>query len=180
MSSNANYKSIAVLGPDRIYLSHCTWKRASNLLATERAVRIDATTIMLKETKRARKKKMNQIIKDARDICYICGEKATMDNTATIDHVIPKSRNKYADVYENMRCCCDRCNTDKGNMKPIEYIHYINRTREKHSYLSDERIAYLQKFLVDYEKEWNDEHANKGNDSSGILCKAVDAGEDSV
>lgn len=157
MSSNGRYKSIAVLGPDRIYLSHCTWKRASTLLATNRASRVDATTIMLKETKQNRKRKMNQIIKDAEEICYICGEKTSMDNPATIDHVIPKSKDVHADVYANMRCCCDRCNTDKGNMMPTEYASHIVKTRDKHSYLSAERIWYLQLFLTEYEEAWNNE-----------------------
>lgn len=155
------HKTIAVLGPDRAYLSHCTWQRASILLANGRAKKIDATTVMLKETKHDRKKKMNSIIEEADRMCYICGDKIPEDDVATIDHVIPKSRDKYADVYENMRCCCDRCNIDKGNMKPIEYLHFILNNRESHSYLSDERIKYLNDFFVRYEIFWDDEHKKK-------------------
>lgn len=148
-------KTMAVFGPDRMYLSHCTWRRASILLANGRANRIDATTIMLKETKQDRKKRMNAIIQEAGRICYICGEYIPEDEAATIDHVIPKSKDKRADVYENMRCCCDRCNTDKSNMKPIEYINFIQANPDTHKYLSKKRIEYLKKFLVEYQFAWD-------------------------
>lgn len=162
MSNNSGKKkTITVLSPDRIYLSHCTWQRASILLDNGRAERIDASTIMLKETKQDRKKKMNEIIKEAGRICYICGEYIPEDESATIDHVIPKSRDKYADVYENMQCCCDRCNIDKGNMKPIEYLHFIQENKDTHEYLSKERLKYLEDFLVRYEILWDSDHRKK-------------------
>ena len=50
-------KTIAVLGPDNVYLSHCTWKRALGLLESGRAIRLDATTVRLKQTKKERIKK---------------------------------------------------------------------------------------------------------------------------
>lgn len=160
MSSNGKKKIITVLGPDMVYLSHCTWQRASILLANGRAEQIDASTVMLKETKQDRKKKKNNIIEEAGRICYICGEHIPEDEPATIDHLIPKSRDKYADVYENMRCCCSRCNRDKENRKPIEYLHFIKENREEHSYLSNERIRYLENFLVRYEIFWDNDHKN--------------------
>lgn len=154
-------KTITVLGPDKSYLSHCTWQRASILLENERAERIDAFTIMLKETKQDRKKKTREIIEQAGRVCYICGETIAEDEPATIDHVIPKSKDKYADVYENMRCCCDRCNIDKGNMTPIEYLHFIQEHPETHGYLSEERLRYLEKFLVEYQIFWEHNHKRK-------------------
>lgn len=160
-NSNGSKKTITVLGPDKTYLSHCTWQRASILLANGRAEKIDASTVMLKETKQDRKKRMNAIIEEADRICYICGECIPEDEPATIDHVIPKSRDKYADVYENMRCCCDRCNIDKGNRKPIEYLNFIKETREEHSYISKERLRYLENFLVRYEIFWDNDHKKK-------------------
>ena len=47
-------KTIAVFGPNNVYLSHCTWKRALCLLESGKAVRINDTTIKLKQSKKER------------------------------------------------------------------------------------------------------------------------------
>ena len=124
-------KTIAVFGPDNKYLSHCTWKRALGLLESGRAIRLDATTIRLKQTKRERIKKKHDIIAESKRICYICNTRIPEEETATVDHIIPKSRDRRADVYDNMRCCCSRCNNDKGNMKLSEYVKHIMENKEK-------------------------------------------------
>lgn len=147
-------RTIAVFGPDNKYLSHCTWKRALGLLESNRAIRLDATTVMLKQTKKERIKKKHDIIAEAKRICYICNEHIPDEDIATIDHIIPKSRDKCADVYENMRCCCVRCNNDKGNMKLSEYVKHIISERDKYDYISDKRLAYLKHFAKYYEEEF--------------------------
>lgn len=152
--SSGHVKTMAVFGPDGLYLSHCTWKRALVLMQTGRAKRVNATTIRLKETKMMRKEKMNTIIANEHRICYICGETIPIDDIATIDHVVPKGKNPYADVYENMRCCCQRCNGDKRNMMPTEYINHIINHRDNYDYLSDDRIAYLKDFFTQYEAKF--------------------------
>jgi 5-methylcytosine-specific restriction endonuclease McrA len=48
--------------------------------------------------------------------CQYCGAK-TQD--LTIDHVIPKSRGG-GDSWDNLVCCCQRCNNKKGNRTPEE------------------------------------------------------------
>ena len=126
-------KTIAVFGPDNKYLSHCTWKRALGLLESGRAIRLDATTIRLKQTKRERIKKKHDIIAESKRICYICNTRIPEEETATVDHIIPKSRDRRADVYDNMRCCCNRCNNDKGNMKLSEYVKHIIENREQYA-----------------------------------------------
>lgn len=150
----ASSKTIAVFSPDNKYLSHCTWKRALGLLQSGRAIRLDATTIRLKQTKRERIKKKHDIIAESKRICYICNTHIPEDEIATIDHIIPKSRDRRADVYDNMRCCCNRCNNDKGNMKLSEYVKHILDNREKYEYITDKRLDYLKNFAKFYEEEF--------------------------
>lgn len=132
-------------------MSHCTWKKASTLLCSGRADRVNATTIRLKETKRMRKDNMRKIIEESGRRCYICGEVIPESDCATIDHVVPKSRDRFSDTYENMQCCCSRCNSDKKNMMPTEYIQHILNNREQYDYLSDERIQYLKEEFMAYQ-----------------------------
>lgn len=147
-------KTIAVFDPDGKYLSHCTWNRALGLLQTRRAIRLNATTIRLKQTKRQRIKEKHDIIAQSKRICYICNRVIPEDETATIDHVIPKSRDKRADVYSNMKCCCERCNNDKGNMKLSEYVAHIFRYRDKYDYISDKRLNYLKNYAKYSEEDF--------------------------
>jgi len=48
--------------------------------------------------------------------CYLCGETLTL-KTATLDHVIPRSKGgvNHAD---NIRFCCESCNNKKQNNIP--------------------------------------------------------------
>ena len=112
---------------------------------------MDATTIRLKETKKMRKDNMRKIIEASGRRCYICGDIIPETDCATIDHVIPKSRDRFSDTYENMQCCCSRCNSDKKNMMPTEYIRHILRNRKQYDYLSDERIEHLKQEFADYQ-----------------------------
>lgn len=147
-------KTIAVLGPDNVYLSHCTWNRALGLLQSGRAIRLDATTVRLKQTKKERIRKKHSIIADSKRICYICNTRIPEEEIATIDHIIPKSRDRRADIYANMRCCCSRCNNDKGNMTLSEYVQHIFDNRELYDYISNKRLKYLKRFAKLYEEEF--------------------------
>ena len=154
-------KTIAVFGPDNKYLSHCTWKRALSLLESGRAIRLNAGTIRLKQTKRERIKKKHNIIAESKRICYICNTRIPESEIATVDHIIPKSRDRRADVYDNMRCCCNRCNNDKGNMKLSEYVNHIINNREKYDYITDKRLEYLKNFAKYYEEEFYDKYVHR-------------------
>jgi 5-methylcytosine-specific restriction endonuclease McrA len=147
-------KTIAVFGPDNVYLSHCTWKRALGLLESGRATRLNATTVKLKDTKKERTRKKHCIIADSERICYICNKQIPDDEIATIDHIVPKSRNRRADTYDNMRCCCSHCNNDKGNMTLSEYVNHMKKNRKDYIYISDIRLEYLRIFSKNYEKEF--------------------------
>lgn len=147
-------KTIAVLGPDGVYLSHCTWKRALGLLESGRAIRLNATTVRLKQTKKERIKKKHSIIAESKRICYICNTRIPEDEVATIDHIIPKSRDRRADTYENMRCCCNRCNNNKANMTLSEYVRHMISNRPLYDYISNKRLEYLKNFAKFYEEEF--------------------------
>ena len=147
-------KTIAVFGPNNVYLSHCTWSRALGLLESGRAIRLNATSIRLKQTKKERMIKKRSIIADSKRICYICNKRIPEDETATIDHIIPKSRDRRADVYDNMKCCCVHCNNDKGNMTLSEYVQHITNNRELYVYISNKRLNYLKRFSKHYENEF--------------------------
>lgn len=53
-----------------------------------------------------------------RGVCALCGEKMTLDhdmtNTATLDHIIPRSRGGH-NGRKNLQAACFRCNNKKGN-----------------------------------------------------------------
>ena len=147
-------KTIAVFDPNNVYLSHATSKRALTLLQSGKAIRIDATTIKLKHTKKESVETRHKIISDARRICYICNRVIPVSEKATIDHVIPRSRAKNSDTAINMRCCCRRCNEDKNNRTLSEYIEYIIDNREQYHYISSKQIKCLINFCVNYETKF--------------------------
>lgn len=147
-------KTIAVLGPDNVYLSHCTWDRALGLLESGRAIRLNATTVRLKHTKKERIRRKHNIIAESQRICYICNTRIPNEETATIDHIVPKSRDKRADTYSNMRCCCSRCNNDKANRTLSEYVQHMIENRQSYMYISDKRLKFLANFAKFYEEEF--------------------------
>lgn len=59
--------------------------------------------------------------------CYLCNNKVKPGSKrnrkgfrlATLDHYIPRSLGGSDDA-ENLRTCCDKCNTKKGNMLPVD------------------------------------------------------------
>jgi 5-methylcytosine-specific restriction endonuclease McrA len=145
---------IAVFGPDNNYLSHCTWDRALGLLESGRAIKLNANSVRLKQTKKERTKKKHEIIVESKRICYICNTQIPENEIATIDHIIPKSRDRRADTYDNMRCCCSKCNNDKGNMTLSEYVKHVFDNREHYDYITDRQLDYLMKFAKSYEERF--------------------------
>ena len=95
-----------------------------------------------------------EIIKRANRTCYICNKKIAKKDIATIDHVIPKSRDELALNKFNMKCCCVHCNSDKSDMTLLEYVQHIRCNKEKYSYISDKRLDYLEEYAVQYEKDF--------------------------
>ena len=136
-------RTVTVIGPNGSFKSRCTSEKANGLIASGRGVFVSKNKIKITETKQQRNAVKQRIISDAGRICYICGKKIPYESTATIDHVIPKSRDYAADRYSNMKCCCVRCNKDKGNMTINEYVVNILLNRQKYSYISNRQITKL-------------------------------------
>lgn len=147
-------KIIAVFGPDNRYLSHCTEKRAASLLNSQRATRVNATTIKLIYTKKGWVNVKHELIKKANRICYICKRQIPENEIATIDHVIPSSRSNQANIYSNLQCCCEECNHDKDNKKLSEYVQHIKRYRENYEHISDSRLEELESFALQFETDF--------------------------
>ena len=60
-----------------------------------------------------------KIYHKARYRCYICDVRVEVtpklvDNQASLDHIIPLSKGGDH-TYENTRCCCRKCNLEKGD-----------------------------------------------------------------
>lgn len=52
--------------------------------------------------------------------CQYCNKKLT-GNTATVDHVIPRShRDSPGNTWENLVCCCKPCNNEKSDRTPAQ------------------------------------------------------------
>lgn len=62
--------------------------------------------------------------------CCYCkcpvAEEGNEDMSATIDHVVPRSRGGTNDK-RNKRIACKRCNNEKGDMLPDEYTEFMKR-----------------------------------------------------
>ena len=139
-------KNIKVLSKNNKYLSPTTDKLAKLLIKRKKAIRIDDSTIKLTYDKKELRDLQRQVIAEENRICYICGKKIPQTERATVDHVIPK--NRYGeDKRENLHCCCQRCNVDKGNMTIKEYYQYIKLSKlrgKKYKYIDLEK---LKKFI---------------------------------
>ena len=139
-------KTIAVLDPCNKYLSHCTWNRALKMLQSGNAVRLNATTIRLKQTRKERVEIKHRVIDDSNRVCYICGRKIPYDETATVDHVIPRSRDGRAEIVSNMKPIGEK----------FPYIVVEQYLKEKGLELDEEQtIEYylvMNMFFNDYRK----------------------------
>ena len=63
--------------------------------------------------KNARREFRKQIFKDWDWQCAYCSKQLN-ENTATIDHIVPKYKGGH-NVRSNMCCCCSQCNRDKAS-----------------------------------------------------------------
>lgn len=147
-------KIIAVFDIDGNFLSCCSRKRAKKVIKNKKGYYVEDRVLVLKKSKTKQAKERHEVIEESKRVCYICSKKIPNKETATVDHVIPKSRDEFADNKFNMKCCCGRCNTDKSNKTLYEYIQYIRRHREQYTYLFDKRLDYLEEYAKRFEKEY--------------------------
>ena len=93
----------------------------------------------------------------ARDgqICQYCGQQGV---PLTLDHIVPRERGCDT-CWENLACCCTRCNNLKANRTPDEagmsllrparrpkYIPYLNYTK----FVAATRNPHWQAYLAPY------------------------------
>jgi 5-methylcytosine-specific restriction endonuclease McrA len=169
MNSNKKLKIIAVLDANGKFLSFCTRQRAKKIVQENRGYFIANKTLKLKISKQKQSKERCKIIKDAKRICYICNKKIPEKEKATIDHVIPKSRDKLAQNKFNLKCCCEHCNNDKANMTLLEYVKHIRYNRKAYNYISDKRLDYLEEYAEMYEKDYYNFYAKYVDKLGGIM-----------
>jgi hypothetical protein len=138
-------KTIEVVNNNGKSLAPTNLKVAKTLIKREKAVWIvEGVKLKLLYMKSDFKKLKKEIIKEEGRICYICNKVISKDEPATIDHVYPKSR--YGkDTRDNLRCCCKKCNDNKGNKSIVEYLDYIKRNMHTYDYISLSSIARLEK-----------------------------------
>lgn len=154
MAHNKSPKVIAVLDINGTFLSFCTRQRARKIVKEHRGYFIGDRTIKLNISKTKQAKERREVIKEEKRICYICNKKIPKDEIATVDHVIPKSRNEFASNKFNLKCCCERCNNDKADMTLLEYVQHIRYNREAYKYISDKKLDYLEQYARQYEKDY--------------------------
>lgn len=142
-------KNIKVFNTREKELAPTSLRIAKTLVARDKAVWIEeGKSLTLLYTKSEFKKLKKQVIEEEGRRCYICGEKIDITEAATIDHVYPKSR--YGkDSRDNLRCCCKKCNDDKGNMNFYQYYNHIMANIENYSYidfenLEKEKVKYIR------------------------------------
>jgi 5-methylcytosine-specific restriction endonuclease McrA len=87
--------------------------------------------------------------------CQYCNKKLT-EKTATIDHIIPKSKGGQ-DTWDNTVCCCIACNSRKGNRTPEEsHMSLVRHPRRPHI------RAALSELLAEFEcDDWGLEEAGE-------------------
>lgn len=145
---------IALFDRNNKFLRYITRQKAKQYVKEGKAKWVATKTLRMKYVKTLAGYNKSSIVKDAKSICYICNRKISDKNQVTIDHVIPISRDKNADVLYNMRCCCARCNADKGDKTLIEYVEYIRQNRESHLYISDKQLDHLVQYAPQYENAY--------------------------
>lgn len=149
MYNNNDEKIILVFNNEGKFLSKTTLIRANKLIDRSCAYWIGKNKLCLALSKKDRKNIKNSIIKKSNNICYICNQKT---DKASIDHVIPKSfyKNGGSDLPNNLKCCCRRCNKDKGARTLKQYVNHIYKHRKQYMYISDTQLEKLKELSKHY------------------------------
>lgn len=71
--------------------------------------------------------------------CAYC-EKKLCENTATIDHILPKHKGGH-NTRNNLACCCTGCNSSKGSQLIQDWY------TEAHGSYTEERAETLEKWM---------------------------------
>lgn len=146
------HSTILVLNSSYEPLNFVSWKRAIVLLIKEKAKLISKRTIRLINFVKIPSKNYRNyfptksLIHKRDDFqCQYCGAYRNL----TIDHVIPKSKGG-GDTWDNLVCCCYRCNIKKGDL----LLHETDMTlyTKPHSPLNPLHLK-MERSMV---SEWKD------------------------
>lgn len=109
-------------------LAPCNEKVAGVLLQRKRAIKVGDDAIKLILDKNDLKRIKRKVIERDNRVCFYCGKKIPPNETATVDHLIPKTIDSNGqcgfDSEKNLVCCCYNCNHHKGYMNFEDYIIY--------------------------------------------------------
>lgn len=148
-STKHNEKNIEVFGRNGQRLAPTNSFTAETLVGRKNAVWIEkGKSLTVLRTKSDYKKRKKYIIAEEKRVCYICGRTISNDEIATIDHVDPKSR-KGTDDRDNLRCCCKRCNEDKGKTSFLRYCDWIFSNKEIYDYVDFKHLDMERKKYID-------------------------------
>ena len=97
----------------------------------------DKSTNVKLKSKQLRKKWIYKLSESQNHRCCYCGIRTVSEigfkNSATIDHIIPKSRGpntlewyNFVNDYYNLVMCCSHCNSLKGAKSAKRYIKELN------------------------------------------------------
>lgn len=109
-------------------LNPCTSRVAWVLVKRNRAIWLDDISIKIILTKAQIKDNKKAAIERDKRICHYCGKYIPPTETATADHIIPRTINKddicgYDDL-DNLVCACVSCNRHKDRTPYNEYVRY--------------------------------------------------------
>lgn len=148
---NKKNKNIKVVTKNFYVLSPTSLQVAETLIKRKKAIWVEKEKVLmvLRTTDEFKKMKKN-IIQEENRICYICNRQIPVEDVATIDHVFPKSK-FGSDNRDNLKCCCKRCNDDKGNKDILTYINHIYNNKEKYTYIDFCNLEQLKRRYKDIE-----------------------------
>lgn len=148
-------KNVAVFSNSNKFIRYCTIPEANRMVKNNEAY-FTGTRVLKYKYENDHSGLKQQVRRKDKRTCYICNRKIPHNECCTIDHVIPVSRTDKDKVWNlsNIRCCCSKCNNDKGNMTLKEYIEHIMRYRNEYSHISAAQLKRLVDYAEYQEKEY--------------------------
>lgn len=125
-------QTIAVVDKNGEYLSHCTKRRAKQLVKRKAAEWVALDMVRLLYDKADKRRFRQEAIERDKYTCYIC--KKVMHKRhpeLSVDHILAKNKGG-SDYPDNLACCCKTCNEEKANMDLATYLKiYREKQRER-------------------------------------------------
>lgn len=166
-----NEKTVTVYDMDGVAVSMCTKRKAHISVLEGRSVFISSNAIQLNNIslKENHERRDSIIVRRDKRRCYICG-RTLKRSQCTIDHIYPlslgKEKSVMLDIKENMRCCCFKCNADKGAMPLSEYVVHIRENPDMYPRMKAKRLKALEELAENNKKEM-EQVLSSGKEAAG-------------